>query len=70
MNGLGYVPACSSSSISKTCRKSRLRYYCALFWYCEGILPISLEWTGIDCQDLISLIRMECKSMKKCEIPQ
>ncbi len=31
MNGLGYVPICSSSSVSKTCRNLYLRDYCALF---------------------------------------
>lgn len=29
--GLGYIPACSSSSMSKTFAGSRLRDYCALF---------------------------------------
>ncbi|EOS25018.1 hypothetical protein C804_04801 [Lachnospiraceae bacterium A4] len=31
MNGMGYVPVCSSSSMSKTYRKSHLRDYCAFF---------------------------------------
>lgn len=31
MNGMGYVPVCSSSSMSKTFRKSQLRDYCAFF---------------------------------------
>ncbi len=31
MNGLGYVPICSSSAMSKTYRKLRLRDYCAFF---------------------------------------
>jgi len=31
MNGLGYVPICSSSSMSKTCKKVCLRDYCAFF---------------------------------------
>ncbi len=28
---LGYVPVCSSSSVSRTCKKVCLRDYCALF---------------------------------------
>ncbi len=31
MNGLGYIPVCSSSSISKTCKKLCLWDYCAFF---------------------------------------
>lgn len=32
MNGLGYTPICSSSSLSKTCNFDPLRDYCAHFW--------------------------------------
>lgn len=31
MNGLGYVPICSSSSVSKTCKIACSGDYCALF---------------------------------------
>lgn len=41
MNGLGYVPVCSSSSMSKTCKDYVYGITAPFFRYCDCILPIS-----------------------------